>query len=217
MTKGVLFDLDGVLVDSMTHHLKAWKWIFDQQNIPVSQHTLALHEGYRSPDMARKVAREAGIELADEQVQEIILRKRAYYQEIAKVEFYPNAMEVIHKVRAMNKKCAIVTSCVRKSLQKAVPTTDMSLFDYIITGDEITNGKPNPDPYLIASDKLNLKSDECVVIENAPLGIQSANAAGMVCIAITTTLQAHELEGADYVVNDIIDILPILRKLVSKS
>lgn len=213
MIKGILFDLDGVLVDSMPHHLKAWKWIFDQQNIPVTQHTLALHEGYRSPDMAREIAKEAGIKISEDEAIEIITRKRAYYQKIAHVEFFPHALEVVHKLRALKKKCAIVTSCVRKSLQKAVPTTDMTLFDYIITGDEITRGKPNPDPYLIARDRLSLKSEECVVIENAPLGIQSAKAAGMICIAITTTLKAEELEGADYFVDDIIDILPIIQKL----
>ncbi|MCI0514213.1 HAD family phosphatase [candidate division KSB1 bacterium] len=213
MKKGILFDLDGVLVNSMPSHLYAWQWAFDRHQIPVDKRTLALHEGFRSPDMAREIAKFAGITLAEEQIKNLVQDKRAYYQKIAKVEFFPHSLEVIHAVKAMGKQCAIVTSCVRTSLHTAVPPALMVLFDYIITGEDIRNGKPSPDPFLIARDTLRLTSDECVVVENAPLGIQAAKAAGMICIAITTTLPAADLADADYIVQDISEILPIITKL----
>jgi len=213
MKKAILFDLDGVLVKSMPFHLEAWQWAFEQHQIPVSLHTLALHEGFRSADMARKIARAAQVQIDDSTVKEIVKIKRAYYQKIAQVEFYPQALEVVTELKKMKKCCAIVTSCVRASLQRAIPAEHIPLFNYIVTGDEIKNGKPNPDPFLLARDKLQVTSEECVVIENAPLGIQAAKTAGMVCIAITTTLSANELSGADYIVNHLREIVPIIEKM----
>jgi len=213
MIKAILFDLDGVIVNSMPFHLEAWQWAFEQHHIPVSLHTLALGEGFRSADMARQIARAAQQELSDAEVEKIVLEKRAYYQKIADVQFFPRAIEVVHQLKVQQKQCAIVTSCVRASLQRAIPVEQIPLFDYIITGDEIKNGKPSPDPFIVARDKLRLKSAECVVIENAPLGIQAAKTAGMKCIAITTTLDEDELSEADYVVQEITEILPIISTL----
>lgn len=213
MIKGVLFDLDGVLVDSMPYHLEAWQWVLNTRGIQVDVRTLALHEGRRSADMAKTISSKAGITLTKAEIQDIILKKRAYYRKIADVKFYPNALQTIQILRQKNKICAIVTSCVRKSLQKAIPDHKMDLFDYTITGDDIKRGKPHPDPFLTARDKLGLSSEECVVIENAPLGIQAAKAAGMLCIAISSTLKKEDLTGATYIVDDILNIVPIIDTL----
>jgi beta-phosphoglucomutase len=213
MKKAVLFDLDGVLVSSMAFHFEAWSYAFKKHNIPVTRHTLALGEGFRSADMAREIARTAGMELTHAAIDAIVLDKRAYYLTIANVAFYPGAIAVVQKLKEWGMQIAIVTSCVRNSLQRAIPTAEIGNFDYIITGDEIKNGKPHPDPFLVARDKLGLKSETCVVVENAPLGIKAAKTAGMVCLAITTTLGAEDLQEADYIVNEIQEILPIIEKL----
>lgn len=213
MKKAILFDLDGVLVSSMAFHFEAWRYAFKKHHIPVTQHTLALGEGYRSADMAREIARAAGMELNDATIDAIVKDKRAYYQKIARVDFYPGALKVVKKLKESGRKIAIVTSCVRNSLNRAIPAVEIDNFEYIITGDEIENGKPNPDPFLVARDKLGLRSEACVVVENAPLGIKAAKAAGMICLAVTTTLDAADLQEADFIVNDIQGILPIIEKL----
>ena len=83
--------------------------------------------------------------------------------------------------------------------ESLVPTGIVGLFDAIVTGDEVTNGKPDPEPYRTVAGRLGLSPSECLVIENAPLGIQSARAAGMRCLALETTLPAGRLPQADRV------------------
>jgi len=213
MKQAVLFDLDGVLVSSMEFHFQAWTYAFKKHQIPVTRRTLALGEGYRSADMAREIARAAGMNLTDTEIDVLVQDKRAFYLTIAKVDFYPGALLVVKKLKEWGMQIAIVTSCVRNSLNRAIPPNETGHFDYIITGDEIKNGKPHPDPFLVARDKLGLQSEACVVVENAPLGIAAAKAAGMQCLAITTTLGAEDLHAADFVVHDIQEILPIIAKL----
>ncbi|MBN2089047.1 HAD family phosphatase [candidate division KSB1 bacterium] len=215
--KAVLFDLDGVLVKSMPYHLRAWEWAFQKNGIPVTQQTLALHEGLRSADMARKIAKEAGIILDNDKIEQIVLEKRNYYQEIAKIEFYPKALELIDAIQKISLQLGIVTSCVRNSLNRAIPVSVQPFFEYIVTGDEIKNGKPKPDPFLLAADHLQRSSSECLVIENAPLGIQAAKAAGMPCVAITTTLEKEYLAGADFIIDDLTAVLPIIQRLNNRE
>lgn len=215
--KAVLFDLDGVLVKSMPYHFRAWKWAFQKNEISVTQQLLALHEGLRSADMAREIAKAAGITLDDSKIEQIVLEKRDYYQKIAKIEFYPNAMEVVEKIQKLALQPGIVTSCVRNSLNRAIPESQQPFFEYIVTGDEIKNGKPNPDPFLLAAKHLQRAASECLVIENAPLGIQAAKAAGMLCVAITTTLERQYLAGADFIIDELTAVLLIVENLNKAS
>ncbi len=215
--KAVLFDLDGVLVKSMPYHLRAWERAFEKNGISVTQQTLALHEGLRSADMAREIAKEAGIIFDNGKIEQIVLEKRSYYQEIAKIEFYPNSLELIEAIQKISLQLGIVTSCVRNSLNRAIPVSIQPFFEYIVTGDEIKNGKPNPDPFLLAAEHLHRSPSECLVIENAPLGIQAAKAAGMPCVAITTTLEKQYLPGADFIIDDLVEVLPIIQRLNSRD
>lgn len=211
--KAVLFDLDGVLVKSMPYHLRAWEWAFKKNGISVDQQTLALHEGLRSAEMAREIAKNAAIVLNDTLIEQIVVEKRNFYQKIAKIEFYPHALEVIKAIQSLSLQMAIVTSCVRNSLNRAIPESIQPFFEYILTGDEIKNGKPKPDPFISVSKQLRRASTECLVIENAPLGIQAAKAAGMLCVAITTTLDKKFLTGADFIIDDLEEVLSIIQKL----
>jgi beta-phosphoglucomutase len=84
------------------------------------------------------------------------------------------------------------------------PTGVTGLFDVLVTGDQVIDGKPDPEPYQIAAERLNLDPGECLAVENAPLGIRSAKAAGMACVALATTLPPPRLAaaGADLVFDD---------------
>ena len=86
-------------------------------------------------------------------------------------------------------------------------------FQAIVTSDDVTETKPSPQPYLIAAAQIDENSTDCVVIENAPLGIRSGKSAGMKVIGITTTLNAHHLRDADVVVSDFKELLSALKKL----
>ena len=107
---------------------------------------------------------------------------------------------------------AIVTGTPMPQLKKILPAKIQFLFDTIVTGDLVKKGKPYPDPFLKAAKDLNLKPSQCLVIENAPLGIRSAKAARMFCVAITTSLPKEYLQMADVVVDKLEDITGLIEK-----
>ena len=94
--------------------------------------------------------------------------------------------------------------------KKNPPRKIQSYFDTIVTGDLVKKGKPHPESFLKAAKSLNLKPFQCLVIENAPLGIKSAKAAGMYCLAITTSLPKAYLKEANTVVNSLRDVVAVL-------
>ena len=111
---------------------------------------------------------------------------------------------------------ALVTGAQRRTVEHSVPEGLVNMLDVIITSDDVRRGKPNPDPYLKALQRVPSRDlilpRQCVVIENAPLGIISAKRAGMHCVAISTTLPPGLLESADYIVEDFRVIPSLIKK-----
>jgi len=214
MIKAALFDLDGVIVDTLHYHYLAWKKIFEERGGTVSEHTVLLHEGRNSREILPILMKEAGIDIPHEEHHTLIEKKREYYRSITQVTFFPKALEVVKKMKNLGVKCALVTASARKTMETALEPEQQALFDIIITGDDVSRAKPHPDPYRTAHENLGLKPEECIVIENAPLGIQSAKAAGIPCVAVATTLGKDYISNADYIIDKIEDIfdLPMFRK-----
>jgi beta-phosphoglucomutase len=213
MIRGVLFDLDGVIVDTLHYHYLAWKHMFEKcGGSPVSEQTVLLHEGRNSREILPILMKETGVTIPKEQQADFIEEKRAYYRSIVQVTRYPNALETINELRSRGFKVALVTACALKNMQHSLDSEQQAYFDFIITGDEVPRAKPFPDPYITAARQLGLGPEECVVVENAPLGIEAARNAGMCCVAIETTLAREYLGSADYILQDITELLnlPIL-------
>jgi beta-phosphoglucomutase len=213
MIRGVLFDLDGVIVDTLHYHYLAWKHMFEKLGGTVSEHTVLLHEGRSSREILPILMEESGVNIPPEQHHQFIEEKRAYYRSIVEVERYPNAFAVIDALKKRGYKTALVTACALKNMQHSLNAEQQAHFDFIITGDEVPRAKPYPDPYLIAARKLGLEPDQCLVVENAPLGIEAARKAGMHCVAIETTLGKEYLTAADCILQDIGELpnLPLLK------
>ena len=109
---------------------------------------------------------------------------------------------MIDSLRAAGKRLAIVSASPKEKLEKTVPKEFLDKFEVVISGDDCKIGKPHPEPYLNAMNKLGLSIGDCVVIENAPLGIQSAKSAGIYCIALTTTVNREHLNEADKILQN---------------
>ncbi|MEA2104302.1 MAG: HAD family phosphatase [Candidatus Cloacimonadota bacterium] len=210
LIKGILFDLDGVIVDTLHYHFLAWKEMFGRMGGKVQELTVLLHEGRSSKELMPILLEEAGLEFPKEKWDNFIETKREYYRSIVNVTFYPQVIETITKLKKSGYKLALITACAKKNMHKALSDEHQSLFDVIVTGDDMPRGKPNPDPYEIGRDKLKLKNGECLVVENAPLGILSAKAAGITCAAVSTTLPKKYLQKADIFLNHIEDIFKYL-------
>jgi beta-phosphoglucomutase len=215
--KAILFDLDGVIVDTLHYHFLAWQEVFSKIGGQVSEHTVLLHEGRSSKEILPILLHEANLDVAFDQFDEIIEKKRVYYRKIVKIRFYHGVMDLLRKLKGLGYLLVVVTACARKTMETSLNAKERELFDIIQTGDDVPRAKPNPDPYDMARMKLGLRKQECLVVENAPLGIESAKEAGLYCVAVETTLSHEYLGKADVIIEDIgklID-LPILRAVKS--
>jgi beta-phosphoglucomutase len=118
------------------------------------------------------------------------------------------------KVKDSGFKVALVTACALKNMQYSLNREQQAHFDFIITGDEVLRAKPFPDPYIAAARQLDLDPSECIVVENAPLGIEAAKSAGMYCIAIETTLGKEYLASADCILASVLEVPAVLKRFL---
>jgi beta-phosphoglucomutase len=211
--KGILFDLDGVLIDSMPHHVSAWKEVFAEYGVDLPSIQLRRSEGEKAKLTMMRLAEEYSLNWTEELVDKLIEKKRKIYRQSAPQGMRSIARKILDLCRNSGLKTAIVTGSVRNNLEWTLSEKERSLFDFILSSEFYAIGKPHPEPYLKATKYLHLSPEQCLVIENAPLGIRSAKAAGMTCIAIMTTLPEEELREADLIIPDLELLEPLIKQL----
>lgn len=210
-TKAALFDLDGVLIDSMPYHVGAWREVFREQGVDVPEMVFRLAEGEKAGLTIRRLVSEYQLDWSEEKLDALISKKRRIYRSKVPRGMRPQAKRAVLICRSKGWKTAIVTGSVQSNLNWMLSGEERALFDLILSSEFYTRGKPDPEPYLNAAKELSVKPEECLVIENAPLGIRSAKAAGMTCIALTTTLPTKVLGEADIVIADLDQLENILQ------
>ena len=213
MIKAILFDLDGVIVDSLHYHYLAWDHMFKEIGGSVTEESIFLSEGMNSFEILPLFLKQFNVELPVEKHLKFIEDKRNYFRQIAKLTYYPNAFKTIEQLRDRGYTTALVTACARKNMEKSIDAEHQKLFEFIVSGDDVVHSKPNPDPYLIAQKALGFSVTECVAIENAPLGVESVKNAGMICIAVESTLGRQYLQKADFIINEIQELTGFFPKL----
>ena len=208
--RAVLFDMDGVITDTMPVHLKAWQEAFRPYGVTVEKMDVYLREGMPSRVMARSIAGEKKIAIGEEDLRKIVEEKSAYFdREVsAGVKVFDGVPGILRMLRNNGIKTAVVTGSRTGSAKAVLRKAGVEeLFDLVITGDDTENGKPSPDPYITAMGRLDVSRINCVVVENAPLGIESAKAAGAeYVIAVTTSLDASYLKEADDIMTSAADL-----------
>ena len=209
--RAVLFDLDGVLVNSIPFHGLAWQWIMRTLGLEVDPLVAPLTEGLHSRTIARLIFESAnhqrGLEMDDVALDELLDRKRAYYRKIVgNLSITPEVEAMIRDVRKRFDSIALVTSTSRENLDHIVTAEQQALFEAVLWAGSVTRSKPDPEPYSRAAQMLGMQAHHCVVIENAPLGIRSARAAGCWCVAITSTMSADRLGEAHLVVENVLEL-----------
>lgn len=210
MIQAVFFDFDGTLIDSMSAHIVAWEKILGDVGIQLDDLYLQLHEGEKAEDTVARLLAEHGVALSPVEQAALIERKRALYRAQAPAGLIPEAAELIHELRRRNIACDIVTGSIRSNMDAVLSPDEFALFRHIYTPAEYGKGKPAPDPYRAALERSGLTVFECLALENAPLGIQSAKAAGLTTVAVTTTLPPRYLEEADHIIHKYSDFLSLL-------
>jgi len=213
---GALFDLDGVLIDSPVVHVRSWVEVFRPYGIELSPQRLHREEGRRSEEIARLIVQEYGLDIGDDMLAELIRRKREIYRRHAPHGLRPDARSALEELKAAEWMLGLVSGSVRRNVEAALNRSELEFFDVMITAESYERGKPDPEPYLTACRGIGLSPANCVAVENAPLGVTSAQAAGMKVVALTSTLPESELSEADFIVEDLMG-LPELLKSVSES
>lgn len=197
--QGILFDFDGVLAQSMEDHAQAWLAALAAFGGQVTVADYMPLEGAKLAEVAKVLWQKSG--LPGQANPEAVYRvKEEYYLRHHHFRFYPGVESLIDILNKKGVAIAIVTASLNSNIQATVPAEFLKKFKAVVTGDQIKRGKPFPDPYLVGAEKLGLSASECVVIENSPLGVAAAKAAGAYCIAITSTVSAEILKAADLIV-----------------
>ncbi len=220
MLKAIIFDCDGVIVDSEPHHMKALQMVLAEEGISLSKEE--YYQRYLAMD--DKGCFETA--LADHRrpinnaiLKKLIIRKMALYRTLSQQELYlyPGVVEFVNKAKG-NYRLAIASGAFRGEIKFALDKGGMrAAFPVIVSAQDVKNGKPHPEAFLAALEKLNalpplispILPSECVVIEDSLHGVEAARGAGMRCLAVTNSYPEDRLRGkADRIVKSLAEIEP---------
>ncbi|MCD7937693.1 MAG: HAD-IA family hydrolase [Tannerellaceae bacterium] len=187
--KAVLFDMDGVLYDSMRFHARAWYETATQRGLLSTPEDFYMFEGRTGASTINELyLRTFNRESSVDEQEEIYQQKAALFTQYNDGIPMEGAAEVLEKVKTWKLDRVLVTGSGQKSLIDKLETDYPGSFsrDKMITGYDVKYGKPHPEPYLMGLEKAGVKHTEAIVIENAPLGVEAGVAAGIFTIAVNT-------------------------------
>lgn len=219
MAGGVIFDMDGVLVASGPAHGASWRLLARRHGIELSDERFREGFGRPSRDIVRMIW---GDGLSEEQIRQIDDEKERIYRELITgiVPLTIGAREVLQALSRAGFVLAVATSGPPENLELVLTETGLDRhFAATVHGFDVRNGKPAPDCFLLAAQRAGLPSHACVVVEDAPVGIQAARAAGMPAIALAGTHPRETLaaSGATAVIDRLEDLTPALVRTVLES
>ncbi len=215
MIRTVIFDFDGVLVDSVECHIQAWKTVVDDLGIQVDPLQVRLNEGAPAYQIILRLAEKSGVSLSVERAKELAREKSRVFQQKNTATLFPDVVTVLDTVYEQGLRCGLVTGTTPGNLYTVLPKSILDRFEAVVTESDTPRGKPDPDPFLEGARRLNTPNSKCMVVENAPLGIQAAKAANMMCVALMTTLPAIYLKEADAIFASLKDFMTFLQDRMS--
>jgi len=206
--RAVIFDWDGVVVDSSAHHERSWEILAAKRRLPLPADHFKRGFGKKNnviiPDLgwAKEPADVEALAHEKEEIYRSLVREKG-------IEPLPGVRELLAALRAENIPCAIASSTERANLDLPIDLMGLrEFFTVIVSGEEVVHGKPDPAVFLLAAERLGIKPADCVVIEDALVGIEAAKRAGMPVLAVATTNPIEALSSADAAVSGLMDINP---------
>ena len=207
MLKGILFDMDGVLADSESFICKAAIMMFSEIGLIASPEDFKPFTGMGENMYLGGVAEKHGIHVDIE-----VVKARTYqiYGEIVRGNLLPlpGALEFVRRCQDKGLRLALATSADRIKMEINLDEIGLplSIFDSTITGLDVVRRKPAPDIYIKASEKIGVRPEECLVVEDAISGIKAGKNAGCRCLAVTTSFSMESLSEADWICNSLLDV-----------
>ena len=199
--RAIIFDMDGVITNTMPYHFDAWLQIFKTAGIKVNCYDVYKREGQDGLSSIKEIFKEHNISFSLKLAKGLLRRKETLFKKTVKIKFIKGARPFIRRLKRHKLRLGLVTGTSRQEMEKILPLAIRRLFNVVVTGDEVWKSKPHPEPFLKALKMLKLNRREVIVIENAPFGIRSAKKAGLYCIALETSLPRRYLSGADVIIS----------------
>jgi len=210
--QGVLFDMDGVLINSIPLHIDAWDFVLKKNRLSLIDREVYLQAlGRTNLDMLNKFMGIQGKNLSLSAMKEIVVEKEQYFRNLVKdhVEPAPGVVQWLNYFKEKNIRCAAASSGEMANITLMLQALGISdYFASIVSGAHLPASKPNPMIFQLAAASLGVRSEKCLVIEDAVTGIQAAKSANMQCCAIATTLPRTELGNADILLDDLAQVEP---------
>ena len=205
--KAVIFDWDGVVIDSSAQHERSWEILAQEISKPLPDGHFLLGFGKKNALIIPEILGWATDPAA---ITALSNRKEEIYRELVQasgVHVLPGARELLTALRAAGIPRSIGSSTPRSNLDAILPVTGLAeFFDAIACGDDVTHGKPAPDIFLLAAQKLHMPPADCLVIEDAHVGLEAARCAGMATLAVATTNPLADLQYADAAVESLASV-----------
>lgn len=185
MKKLVMFDMDGVLFDSMKGHAKAWVRTMSEEGYDFPEALFYEKEGMTGRDI---ISLMVGCRRGEQVHERIYRKKAAYFEEFPPAPPMPGALEAVRAVNGCGVTAIVVTGSGQKHLMDRIGEFYPGLFrtEWMVSALDGTKGKPSPEPYLAGLRKAGVKAEDAVVVENAPLGVMAGKAAGCLVVAVNT-------------------------------
>jgi len=222
---GLIFDVDGVIADTEAINarvsIKVFEDLFGIEGVKHQDFEAGLGRG--AAEYVKAAATVHGLELTEEQVEKATQLRQEYFLNVLSEEPlppFPGVLELMEKaMQSQDFRVAIATSGTLEKSQAVLESANIPFERMVyITGSDVKNKKPHPELFLFAAERMGVESANCVVIEDAPNGVQAAKAAGAKCIAVTNSTEAANLTEADLVCDSLEQIdLETVVKLIEKN
>jgi beta-phosphoglucomutase family hydrolase len=204
--KAVIWDMDGVIVDTAQYHLKGWQMVFQKRGANYTEEDYRRNTGMRNDSIIRSIL---GEKIAQNEIMAITREKDEVFRQLVSqnIRPFPGVLKLITSLKEHKFKIAIASSAPIENIQLITQSLKIhNCFDAIVSGWETTKGKPNPQIFLLAAEKLGVEAESCIVIEDAIVGITASKRAGMCCLAVTNTNPREDLREADLVIDTLEEI-----------
>jgi beta-phosphoglucomutase family hydrolase len=204
--KAVIWDMDGVIADTAPYHLQAWQEVFRRRGVRYTEDDFKRNFGKRNDSIIRSVL---GSRVLLAEMEAIAAEKEELFRRWAasRIRPLPGAIELMQALREHGFAQAMGSSAPLENIELVTRRLGIAgFFRVIVSGREVTEGKPSPQVFLRAAERLGARPEDCVVIEDAVAGVSAAKRAGMSCIAVTSTNSRDKLSGADLIVDTLEEV-----------
>ena len=214
--EAVLWDMDGVIADTIQYHYGAWRDILKTMGITLTLEEFRPLFGQRHDNIIRYAL---GSKLTHEQIEALSDKKQALYRRrVAKdIRALPGAIELIKALNKNKIKISLASSATKENVDVIIQGLGIEkYFQAFVNGTEVAEGKPSPLIFQLAAKKLGVPPADCVVLEDAIAGVAAAKAGGMKCVAVTNSLPREKLKAADLIVDSLEEVnIGVLKGLFS--